>query len=216
VEVGSFVWHGELLDWGDGGPLGLHDRFVIAQTRIFYAPISGEYTFRTISDDGSWLLVNGQTVVTNSGLHDRTEATGTIYLDAGFHALSVVFFELRGMAVSGYDVRLPGSGTFQQIPDGLSNTPRLGGTFLSPATLTLAADDRGGSGVTAIRWSLNGSTWQTAVGSIVRINLPSDGLFHVRYRAIDAAGNEGPVRELRARVDSNMTIHRVTLPLVMR
>ncbi len=216
VEVGSFVWHGELLDWGEGGPLGVHDRFVIAQTRILYAPISGEYTFRTISDDGSWLLVDGRTVVTNSGLHERTEATGTIYLDAGIHVLSVIFFELRGMAVAGYDVQLPGSGTFQQIPDGLSDTPRLGGAFISSATLTLVADDRGGSGIATIRWSLNGSAWQTAAGSMVRIDLPSDGIFQVRYQAIDAAGNEGPVRELTVRVDSNMAIHRVTLPLVMR
>jgi hypothetical protein len=137
-------------------------------------------------------------------------------LTLAFHVLSVIFFELRGMAVAGYDVQLPGSGTFQQIPDGLSDTPRLGGAFISSATLTLAADDRGGSGIATIRWSLNGSAWQTAAGSMVRIDLPSDGVFQVRYQAIDAAGNEGPVRELTVRVDSKMAIHRVTLPLVMR
>ncbi len=216
AEVGRFVWYGELLDWGDGGPLGLTDRFAVVQTRAFSAPVSGEYTFRTVSDDGSWLIVNGRTVVANAGLHDRAEMTGTIYLDAGLHALSVVFFEWRGMAVAGYDVRLPGATVFQPVPDGLSDTPRFGGTFAQPATIVLAADDRGGSGVAAIRWSLNGSPWQTIAGPIARIDVPGNGAYRVRYQAVDAVGNESPVRELTVRVDTNLTIHRVVLPVIMR
>ncbi len=216
AEVGSFAWNGELLDWGSGGPLGLTDYFAVVQTRTFYAPVSGEYTFRTVSDDGSWLLVNGRTVVANGGLHDRSEATGTIYLDAGLHALSVIFFELRGMASAGYDVRLPGSSVFQPVPDGLSSTLRFGGTFAEPTILALAADDRGGSGVAAIRWRLNDSPWQTTAGRIARVNLPGNGTYRVRYQAVDAVGNEGLIRELTARVDTNLTIHRVALPVVIR
>jgi hypothetical protein len=215
-EAGSFAWQGELLDWGDGGPLGLTDHFAVVQTRIVYAPFSGEYTFRTISDDGSWLLVNGRTVVANGGLHERSEATGTIYLDAGLHTLSVIFFELRGMAAAGYDVRLPGSSVFQPVPDGLSSTLRFGGTFAEPATVALTADDRGGSGIAAVRWRLNGSSWQIIAGPIAHIHLPENGTYRVHYQAVDAVGNEGPIRELTARVDTNLTIHRVALPVVVR
>ncbi|MCS6842289.1 MAG: N-acetylmuramoyl-L-alanine amidase [Roseiflexus sp.] len=216
AEVGSFAWQGELIDWGNSGPLGLTDHFAVVQTRTFYAPVSGEYTFRTISDDGSWLLVNGRIVVANGGLHDRSEATGTIYLDAGLHALSAIFFELRGTAAAGYDVRLPGSSVFQPAPDGLSGSLRFGGTFAEPTTLALAADDRGGSGVAAIRWRLNESLWQTTAGRIVRLDLPGNGTYRVRYQAVDAMGNEGPVRELTARVDTNLTVHRIALPMMVR
>ncbi|MGB9753965.1 N-acetylmuramoyl-L-alanine amidase [Roseiflexus castenholzii] len=215
-EVGSFSWQGELLDWGDGGPLGLTDHFAVVQTRTFYAPVSGEYTFRTISDDGSWLLVDGRTVVANGGLHDRSEATGTIYLDSGLHALSAIFFERRGMAAAGYDVQLPGSSVFQPIPDGLSDVPRFGGTFAEPTTIALTADDRGGSGVSALRWSVNGAPWQTTAGPIARIDFSANGTYRVRYQAVDVVGNEGPVRELTARVDTNLTIHRVALPVMVR
>ncbi len=216
AEVGSFAWQGDLLDWGDGGPLGLTDHFAVVQTRTFYAPVSGEYIFRTISDDGSWLLVNGRTVVANGGLHEQSEATGTIYLDAGLHVLSVVFFELRGMAAAGYDVQLPGSPVFQPVPDGLDAAPRFGGTFAGPTIITLAADDRGGSGIAAIRWSLNGAPWQTTAGPIARIDLPENGTYRLRYQAVDAAGNESPMRELTAQVDTNLTIHRIALPVVAR
>ncbi len=216
AEVGSFVWNGELLDWGAGGPLGLSDYFVVVQTRTFDAPVSGEYTFYTASDDGSWLLVDGRTVVSNYGLHDRAEATGTIALDAGVHTLSVVFFELRGMAIAGYGIRAPGAAAFQPLSDGLSDAVRFGGTFITPATIAVGGDDRGGSGVAAIRWSLNGASWQATPGSIARLSLPGDGAYQVRYYAVDVAGNEGPVRELNVRVDTQMTIYRVALPAIRR
>lgn len=216
AEVGSFAWNGAALYWGDGGPLGMSDRFVVAQTRAFFAPVSGEYTFRTMSDDGSWLLVNGRTVVSHYGLHADVAATGTIYLDAGVHTLSVLFFELSGMAAAGYDVLMPGTATFQPIPDGLSQTIRFGATYLTPATLALAAEDRGGSEISAIRWSVNGAPWKTTAGRIAWIDLPANGTYQVRYQAIDAAGNEGPLREFSAIVNTELTIHRMAMPVVLR
>ena len=53
ANIGSFAWHGEPIDWGSGGPLGLTDQFLIEQTRVFLAPVDGDYTFRTTTDDGS-------------------------------------------------------------------------------------------------------------------------------------------------------------------
>jgi len=51
------------------------------------------YTFYTTSDDGSSLSINGAPVVDNDGLHAVTTRSGTIFLEAGRHAISVGFFD---------------------------------------------------------------------------------------------------------------------------
>jgi hypothetical protein len=51
------------------------------------------YTFYTTSDDGSSLSINGALVVDNDGLHGATTRSGTIFLEAGRHAISVGFFD---------------------------------------------------------------------------------------------------------------------------
>ncbi len=60
------------------------------------APADGSYTFYTVSDDGSELRINGQTVVINDGRHAPLEKQGTIILTAGEHDLEVEFFEYAG------------------------------------------------------------------------------------------------------------------------
>jgi DNA-binding beta-propeller fold protein YncE len=51
------------------------------------------YTFYTTSDDGSSLSINGALVVDNDGLHGATTRSGTIFLEAGRHEISVGFFD---------------------------------------------------------------------------------------------------------------------------
>ena len=41
---------------------------------------AGEYTFATISDDGSRLFINGKQVVDNWGLHGNRKRTGKVEL----------------------------------------------------------------------------------------------------------------------------------------
>src|SRR5512142_3554374 len=43
--------------------------FSVEWSGFIIVPVSGTYTFRTISDDGSWLYVHGREVVTNAGRH---------------------------------------------------------------------------------------------------------------------------------------------------
>jgi PA14 domain/Dolichyl-phosphate-mannose-protein mannosyltransferase len=57
------------------------------------APVSGTYTFRTVSDDGSWVYVRGREVVANGGIHGPREAHGTIELPAGVHSIFVRYFQ---------------------------------------------------------------------------------------------------------------------------
>lgn len=56
-------------------------------------PEKGVYRFYTYSDDGSRLLVDGQTVVDNDGSHSALRADGKVALEAGFHELRVLYFE---------------------------------------------------------------------------------------------------------------------------
>ncbi len=213
--VGSFAWDGSTLDWGDGGPLGLADNFVVEQTRLFFAPHAGEYVFRTTSDDGSWLWVNGESVVVNHGLHSTTDVTGTMTLEAGLHVLSFKYFERTGLATAGYAVQLPGSSTFMTPPPGIvDDTPRIGSIFTGTPDLTLAADDLGGSGVALLRYSWDGQTWIENPGQMLRLGRLVDGRYHLRYQAVDQAGNESPIYELQFSVNSNASLFQVYLPLV--
>jgi len=61
-------------------------------------PTGGVWSFFTSSDDGSRLRIGGTTVVNNDGLHGMVEATGTIALAAGRHAIRIEFFERGGGA----------------------------------------------------------------------------------------------------------------------
>lgn len=58
----------------------------------------GIYTLYLESDDGSRLLVGSTPVVGNDGLHGMVEASGTIALAAGKHAVRIEFFEAGGGA----------------------------------------------------------------------------------------------------------------------
>ena len=63
------------------------------------APTTGSYTFFTSSDDGSQLYIGDQLVVNNDGVHANSEEQGSITLEAGLHALTVLYFENAGQEV---------------------------------------------------------------------------------------------------------------------
>ena len=65
-------------------------------TGCINVPVGGEYAFRTTSDDGSRLYVNGAMVVNNDGLHGPRTITGTTLLEAGLHEITVDFFQHLG------------------------------------------------------------------------------------------------------------------------
>ena len=73
----------------------------------------GLYTFYTNSDDGSKLTIDGTLVVNNDGLHGPVEASGTIGLGTGRHAIQVDYFESTGGAV--LEASYEGPGIAKQI-----------------------------------------------------------------------------------------------------
>jgi flagellin-like protein len=62
-------------------------------------PENGTYTFWTGSDDGSYLYIDGERVVSNGGLHAYNEESGEIDLEAGNHTIVVTMYEHTGQEV---------------------------------------------------------------------------------------------------------------------
>ncbi|NTV65271.1 MAG: N-acetylmuramoyl-L-alanine amidase, partial [Oscillochloris sp.] len=220
--VGSFAWDGAITNWGAGGPLaGLDDNFIIMQARVFVAPVSGVYTFRTTSDDGSWLWVDGAAVVINSGLHASESIAGSISLTAGRHVLSFKYVERTGTAVAGYQVQFPGTSDFNPVAEGLGGSgvtidSNLGGTFRKLGGITIAADDQGGSGINKLRVSFDGVVWADVPGSFFSLSNLSDGSYSLRYKAVDNQGNESALQTLSFQVDSTLQVHQIYLPFLVQ
>ena len=59
---------------------------------------TGMYAFALTSDDGSALAINGTTVVENDGLHGSKTITGVAALEAGWHTITVDWFNKTGGA----------------------------------------------------------------------------------------------------------------------
>lgn len=79
------------------------------------APSSGAYTFRLTSDDGSKLVIDGETVVDNDGLHASVAKTGLVALAKGAHSIEVHYFNRTG----GQELKLEwkvGSGKWETVP----------------------------------------------------------------------------------------------------
>ncbi|NJK82082.1 MAG: N-acetylmuramoyl-L-alanine amidase, partial [Chloroflexaceae bacterium] len=214
--VGSFFWNGKFTNWGAGGPLGQNDGFLIEQTRLFRAPVDGTYTFRTTSDDGSWLWINGREVVVNSGLHAVRSASGTIDLKAGIHTLSFKYFDRTGNASAGYDMQLPNETDFRPVRDMLEDTPRVGRIFRAPPEILLAADDQGGSGIARWRYSFDYEAWTETTGSVLNLGKFVSGSYNLSYQAIDNAGNASPVETLSFSINQELPVERSYLPRVSR
>jgi hypothetical protein len=64
----------------------------------FLAFRAGTYAFSTVSDDGSWVYVDGKLVVDNGGRHVPVEARGRATLDRGVHAILIRYVQEGGGA----------------------------------------------------------------------------------------------------------------------
>ncbi|UYZ63637.1 sugar-binding protein [Hymenobacter weizhouensis] len=76
------------------------DYFGFTFTGYVRVPTAGRYRFYLNSDDGSKLFIQNREVVSFDGLHGRTwgpEPSDTITLAAGWHPLTVTYFERTGL-----------------------------------------------------------------------------------------------------------------------
>jgi alpha-L-fucosidase len=63
---------------------------------VLKVPADDVYVFDLLSDDGSRLLIDGQTVVDHDGLHGPTSKLGQIALSRGMHRIEVLWFNKTG------------------------------------------------------------------------------------------------------------------------
>jgi hypothetical protein len=107
------------FNWGTGGPSSFigRDTFSVRWTGQVQAIEAGTYTFRTQSDDGVRLWVNGVLLVDNWTNHAPTYNTGTIALAAGTkYDIRLEYFDNTGGAVIRLQWQRPGQGSFATVP----------------------------------------------------------------------------------------------------
>jgi alpha-L-rhamnosidase len=75
----------------------------------------GEYTFSTVSNDGSSLYINGKKIVDNDGEHAAREMDGKIYLTSGTHSIVVEYFQTGGSTSFSVNYKGPNI-EYQKIP----------------------------------------------------------------------------------------------------
>jgi hexosaminidase len=71
-------------------------------------PESDIYTFHLLSDDGSELRIGSTVVVDHDGYHGATERQGTIALAAGYHPITVRYFQAGGAQALRLSVTIAG------------------------------------------------------------------------------------------------------------
>jgi hypothetical protein len=107
------------FNWGSGSPApgigGGH--FSARWTGLVLAVETGTYTFRTYSDAGVRLRVNGQLLINDWTAHAPTFDTGTITLQAGQkYDIKLEYYDDAGGAVLDLDWMRPAQTTFGTIP----------------------------------------------------------------------------------------------------
>jgi alpha-mannosidase len=93
----------------DLSPRTRDDDFALRFRGYIEIPRRGIYAFSLSSDDGSRLLIGGQLVIDNDGLHGASEKRGFIALEKGLHSIEVCQFEKKGdeallLAIEGPDI----------------------------------------------------------------------------------------------------------------
>ncbi len=96
-----------------GGPA---TRYGVRYRGSIIIPTTGTWSFRTSSDDGSDLWINGVRVVNNDGLHSNQTVTGTATLSAGTYSFECRFFENTGGNNLWAEWRGPSMAAWELIP----------------------------------------------------------------------------------------------------
>ena len=107
------------FDWGSNVPaIGVRaDQFSVRWTGTITIPTTGSYRFRTISDDGVRLWVNGTQRINNWTDHGPTTDTSSAFtLSSGKRSITLEFYENGGGAVMQLQWLRPGTSTYVAVP----------------------------------------------------------------------------------------------------
>lgn len=90
---------------GASGTSGINDIFFARITTEFSVAEGDTYTFRTYNDDGVFLMVDGQLIISDTGYHPEAPFEGSITLTPGNHTIELFFYEYGGEASLELSVR---------------------------------------------------------------------------------------------------------------
>jgi hypothetical protein len=79
-----------------GWPVSAPEVFSVTWSGALLVAASGPYTFAATSDDGSWLVIDGRTVVDNRGNHPARTEQGDIVLARGVHGVRIQYAQEGG------------------------------------------------------------------------------------------------------------------------
>ena len=99
--------------------------FGIAWEGYLHIQKSGVYQFATRSDDGSFVYLDENLVVDNGEPHAVRYISGTTFLEEGYHAIRIQYFDIGGGAImallwkppGGQETLIPGDIFFHKKPD---------------------------------------------------------------------------------------------------
>jgi YVTN family beta-propeller protein len=113
TEVVNFDWASNAPGTGIG-----RDNFSVRWTGEVKTTVAGAYRFRTVSDDGVRLWVNGVQVINNWTLHSATTNTSnSINLAANTrYVIRMEYYEQTGSAVARLQWRVPNTTNYVTIP----------------------------------------------------------------------------------------------------
>lgn len=118
-------------------PKTQNDNFAFLWEGYINIPVTGSYTFRTNSDDGSKLYIGNYSyganaLVNNDGLHGSQDRDGTITLNAGVYPIAITFFEQDSREYIYVYWTTPQNNSFVPIPDNAFTSAT--GSSVSPLT----------------------------------------------------------------------------------
>jgi PKD repeat protein len=154
-------------------------------------PENGEYTFSTDSDDGSRLYIGDELAVDNHGLHATTEASGTVQLQDGRHAITyfehtdekVLGVRWSGPVISG-DLAIPADRLYRNAtPTADFIDARTGLSCPFDASVSAAP----GSSIDSYRWNV-GSDMKAIYDATLDYEFASEGTYDVNLTVTTTDG----------------------------
>ncbi|MBU1627938.1 TIGR03663 family protein, partial [bacterium] len=82
--------------------------FCIVWNGYLKVPESGDYIISSISDDGSFVFIDGKQIVDNGGEHGEQRRSRDVFLGKGYHEIQVKYFDLMGGAIMRLYWKQPG------------------------------------------------------------------------------------------------------------
>lgn len=94
----------------------LNENFALTGEGLLKIEKSGEYGFRTWSDDGSLFYLHNRQIIDNDGNHGTEFKEATVFLEEGLHPFRLEFFQGAGGKFLSLNYKTPESKSWEVVP----------------------------------------------------------------------------------------------------